>query len=146
MAFPSTPSTGKNGKVYISFSDGTKLTSSAMTLQAAYTYKGVAYTNLIYLLGAGKTLINLRPAVEPTLDVDSILAGLDVTPTAANDEVQVSAGSALVDSVVTAVAADITVAVTRPAATQGAWVAISVNKSTGVFTATKGTDTTDAGG
>lgn len=142
MAFPNSPATGKGAKVFMTASDGTKLTSQAMTKQATYTYKGAAYANLIYLLGAGMTLINRRPAVEPRVDIDAILSGLDVDGTASNDEVSITAGTIIVDNVVTSVAANTSVSVTRPASTQGAWVAISVHKGTGVFTATKGTDTT----
>ena len=146
MAFPNSPATGKGAKVYMTSSDGTRLASEAMTKQASYTYKGVAYLNLIYLLGTGKTLINRRPAVEPRVDIDAIISGLDIEGNGSNDEVRVSAGNIIVDNVVTAVAADTSISVSRPASGEAAWVAISVNKSTGAFTATKGTDTSGSAG
>jgi hypothetical protein len=146
MAFPTTPTSGKGGKVSLSFGDGAYEASLAMTKQASYSYKGEVYANRIYLLGTGKTLINMRPAVEPRIDIDGIIDGLICTPTASNDEVQTSAGSILVDGVVVAVAADTSIAVSRPASGEGAWMAIHVNKSTGAVTATKGKDTTGSGG
>lgn len=142
MAFPSTPASGKDAKVSISTTDGTQLSSQVMTKQASYTYKGETYTDRVYLLGAGQTLINMRPAKEPRFDIDGIIDGIECSPTTSNDEVQTSAGSILVDNVETSVAADASIAVTRPAAGEGAWVAIHVNKSTGALSATKGTDTT----
>jgi hypothetical protein len=146
MAFPTSVATGKGGKVLINTGDGALLTLQAMTKQTSYTYKGTSYTNRVYLLGTGKTLINARPAIAPTIYVDGIVSGLDVSANGSNDEFQVSAGVVRVSGTDTTVAADTSVAFSRPAATQGAWIAISVNKSTGAFTATKGTDTADAGG
>ena len=142
MPFPNSPATGKGAKVFMTSSDGTLLTSQAMVKQAAKSYKGVVYANLIYLLGTGMTLINRRPAVEPRVDIDAITSGLDISGTASNDEVSITAGSMIIDNVVTSVVADASLSVTRPAATQGAWVAISVKKADGTFVALKGTDTT----
>lgn len=147
MAFPKSPATGKNGKVLVNSSDGQLLNLTAMTKQASYVYNGKTYANQIYLLGTGKTLINMRPEKEPEIFIAGIVDGLEVAGTASNDEVAVSAGTILNDSGTSVtVAADASVAVTRPAVTEGAWVAISVNKSTGAFTATKGTDTASGTG
>lgn len=141
MGFPSVATTGKGGKVEINFSDGVLLNSATMTRQASYDLNGNIIANRMHLLGTGKTLINLRPGVEPRVDIDHIVSGLLITGNGANDECQVSEGALKRDNIDVAVAADTSIAFTRPAATQGAWIAISVNKTTGVFTATKGTDT-----
>jgi len=146
MAFPTSPTTGKNAKVLINSNDGAYEASTAMTVQTTYTYKGVSYANRVYLWGSGKTLINMRPAIEPRIDIDGIIDGIVCTVTASNDEVQTSAGTILVDNVVTTVAADTSIAVTRPAAGEGAWVAIHVHKGTQAVTATKGTDTSGSAG
>lgn len=141
MSFPTSPSTGKGGKVLINFNDGALVTLASLTKQASYTYKGTVYANLIYTLGTGKTLINMRPAVEPHAYIDCILDGLSINP-GASDKVSVTAGTVQAAGVEVAIPADTAVAVTRPAATQGAWVAIHVHKGTGAITSTKGTDTT----
>jgi hypothetical protein len=147
LTFPTVPMTGKNGEVYMNSGDGAKLTSAVMTKQASYTYDGEVLANRVYLLGTGKTLINSRPAIAPRIDIDGIVDGLEVEPGTANDTVNVSVGSIMVDGVLTAVdSSESPLSVTRPAATQGAWVAISVVKSTGAVKVTKGTDTSDAGG
>lgn len=146
MAFPTSPTTGKGGKLSLSFSDGNYLAATAMTKQASYSYRGTTYANRIYLLGTGKTLLNMRPAVEPRIDIDGIIDGLLISPASGDDSITVSAGTGIVDNTVKTFTAATTLAVTRPAATQGAWVAISVNKSTGAFTATKGKDTADGAG
>ena len=54
MAFPKSPATGKGGAVYVNTSDGQLLNELAMTKQASYTYKGVSYTNRVYLLEIGR--------------------------------------------------------------------------------------------
>lgn len=140
MAFPVSPTTGKNGKVSINSGDGVLINSYGMTLQPALAFKGESFVNRIYLLGTGKTLLNMRPALEPRVDIDGIIDGLEITPGTANDTVNISAGNILVDNVVNAVSASSGVSVTRPAATQGAWVSLSVNKTTSGITATKGAD------
>lgn len=144
MAFPTTPSTGKNGKVSISFSDGTYLSNTAMTIQAAYTYKGTSYTDRIYLLGAGKTLLNMRPAVEPVLTVNGIIDGLVISPHASADKVVTSAGSIKVLGTATTVAADTDISLSRPADGKSCWNAIVVNTGTQAVTAVKGKDVTGA--
>ena len=146
MAFPSSPASGKGGKVLITSSDGAYEASTVMTEQASYTYKGESYTARVFLLGTGKTLINMRPAIEPRIDIDGIIDGLVCTPTASNDEVQTSAGTIMVNGAVVTAAADTSIAVTRPASGEGAWMAIHVNKTTGAVTATKGKDTTGSAG
>ena len=145
MSFPSAPSTGKNGKVMINFNDGAALTAAVMVKQASYNYKGTTFANRIYTLGTGKTLINMRPAVEPKVFIDAILDGLSIAP-AASDKVAITAGTLLVNNVEVAAAANAAVSITRPVATEGAWVAIHVNTGTGVTTATKGTDTASGTG
>ncbi|MEY2653338.1 MAG: hypothetical protein RLZZ524_365 [Pseudomonadota bacterium] len=146
MGFPTSPATGKSGKVYINSSDGTQLTLSAMTKQASYSYKGNTYANRVYLLGTGKTLINMRPGVEPRFWVDGITTDVTCTTNGSNDEVQTSAFSYYYNGTLTAASADTSIAVTRPAAGEGCWMAIHVCKSTGAVTATKGKDTTGTGG
>jgi len=146
MAFPVSPSTGKGGKVFVNAGDGVYLSASAMTKQASYTYKGETYTNQIYLLGTGKTLINMRPAKEPSLVIDGIVSEVTISGTGSNDEVSVSAFDIMYNGTRTSVSANTSVSVSRPAAGEGAWVAISVKKSDGTITATKGTDTTGTAG
>jgi hypothetical protein len=142
MTFPINPSTGKGGKVFMNISDGVPLSAATMTKQATYIHKGETFTNRVYLLGTGKTLINQRPAVgvAPQAFINSIVDGLTLSP-GASDKIAVAAGRTIIAGVETAVVANTAVAITRPAATQGAWVTISVD-SAGTFTATKGTDTT----
>lgn len=146
MAFPTAPATGKGGKVYINSGDGALLTLQGMTKQATYTYKGTSYANRIYLLGTGMTLINMRPAAEPRFWIDGLVGEITCTPTGSNDEVQTSAGSYYYNGTLTAFSADTSIAVSRPAAGEGAWFAIHVNKTTGAVTGTKGTDTTGTAG
>lgn len=140
MQVPSVSQTGKNAKVSLAFNDGTSVSGSAMTKQASYSYAGESYVNRVYLLGSGK-MINSRPAANPTIFVNGIIDGIDVTSTVA-DEVATSAGSILVANATVAVSADASVAVVRPAATQARWTAITVNTGTGAVSATAGTDTT----
>ena len=140
MAFPSAPSTGKNGKVSISFSDGTYLADTAATIQATYTYKGTTYTDRIYLLGTGKTLVNMRPAVEPVIDINGIVDGLIISPHASNDKAVTSAGTIKVLGVDTTVNADTDISLSRPANVNSCWNAIVVNTGTQAVTAVKGKD------
>lgn len=140
MAFPTSPATGKNGKVSISFSDGAYLGSQAMTLQSLYTYRGTSYTDRIYLLGTGKTLVNMRPAVEPRIDIDGIVDGLIVTPTASNNEVQSSIGSIKVDGTLYTVSADTSISISRPADGSSCWNAVVVNTGTRAVSIVKGKD------
>ena len=146
MSFPNFPSTGKGGKVLINAGDGTSLSLASMTKQATYTYKGTSYTNRVYLLGTGKTLINTRPAIAPQAFVDGLSSEVTLAGTAVNDVVSVSAHTLLVDGSEVTGAANTGVAFTRPAATEGAWVAVHSNKVTGVTTTTKGTDTASGTG
>lgn len=141
--FPISPSAGKNAKVYMNTGDGTLLTMQAMTLQATKTYRGKLYTNQIYLLGSGKTLINMRPEVQPDIDIDGILQGLDILPVVGDQNtVQTTAGIIEVDGAQVSVPADADIELTRPAASRWAWYAIHVSEA-GAVTATKGTDTGD---
>jgi hypothetical protein len=145
MAFPRTGATGKNSKVYLNTGDGQLISLEEMTKQASYTYNGEAYTDQVYLLGTGMTLINMRAEKEPNVYVAGIVDGMEVTGTSTIEDVAVSAGTLIdADGTSVSVAADASLTVTRPAASEFAWVAISVNMSTGAFTATKGTDTTTA--
>jgi len=141
--FPNTPGSGKGSKVFISSSDGALLSAVAMTKQAIFEYKGKFYTNLVYLLGEGKTLINIRAEMQPVIGIDGILQGLEISAGAA-DKAAVSAGVDEVAGVQGAVAANAAVALTRPAADKICWNAIIVTKSSGVITAVKGTDAADA--
>jgi hypothetical protein len=138
--FPTFPTTGKNSKIFISSNDGSQLTLAPMTKQAAYEYKGELFTNTVYLLGAGKTLINIRPAVLPIIAVDGILQGLTISPSGTNDKCSVSSGIIEYNGVSTAVAAEAAVALSRPANEKWCWNAIIVTKSTGAVTAVKGAD------
>ena len=143
MSFPRTPQTGKNSKVYVNTSDGQLLNLEAMTKQATYTHNGEVFTNRVYKLASDQTLINMRAEKEPEAFIAGIIEGLEITPTSSNDEVQTAAGSLVdADGTEVDVAADTSIAVTRPASGEFAWVAISVHMSTGAMTATKGTDTT----
>ena len=144
MSFPITPTSGKNGKVSVSVGDGAYLGSNAMTLQASYTYKGEVLTDQIYLLGTGKTLINMRPAKEPRIDIDGIIDGLEISPHASADKVVTTAGTILVDGVETPVSADTDISLSRPADGKSCWNAIVVAKATGAVSAIKGKDITGA--
>lgn len=146
MAFPVTPSTGKGGKVLVNAGDGVYLSGTSMTKNASYTYKGEVFTNTIYTLGAGKTLINMRPAKQPLAVIDGIVSEVTVAGTGSNDEVSVSAFDYMYNGTRTSASADASVSVSRPASGEGAWVAIHVKKSDGSITATKGTDTTGSAG
>lgn len=139
MQVPSIPMTGKGAKVSLSFNDGAAVSSFALTKQASYNYSGEIYTNRAYFLGTGR-MINSRPAANPTVFVNGILDGIDVSSTVSN-EIATSAGSILVSNLVVPVPADTSVAIVRPASTQARWTAISVNTGTGAVTATAGTDT-----
>ena len=89
---PKTPVTGKNSKVLISINDGILVTLNEMTKQSSERYRGKLYTNQIYTLGTGKTLINIDPEKAPDIFIDGALEGMDVTPGAAVGTLDVSAG------------------------------------------------------
>lgn len=147
IGLPVTPQTGKGGKVRINIGDGNQVTAQAMTLQTSYTVKGESKTNLVYLLGTGMTRLNTRPAKAPTVWVPGVTSEVQVTPTGSNDEVQTNAINYINSAGVAATAsADSSVAVTRPAAGEGAWVAIHMKLSDGAISATKGTDTSGTAG
>jgi len=144
--FPNFPTSGKNAKVLMNTSDGAALNLEAMTLQATKTYRGKLYTGTIYLLGTGKTLINMRPEKQPVINIDGILAGLDITPGAA-DKVSASAGIIEVDGVQASVAANTAVALTIVTAAETVqWNAIIVDKATQVISAVAGTPVASATG
>ncbi|MEW6712518.1 MAG: hypothetical protein AB1403_22060 [Candidatus Riflebacteria bacterium] len=145
MQTPLVPESGKGGKAYFSFNDGIPAAAMAMTLQSSFRWLGETHADKMYLLGGGK-MINPRPGLNTAVHIDGIVDGLDVEPTANNDEVSVPVGTIQVDGAVSTVPADASVAVTRPAAGEAAWVGIHVNKSTGVISATKGADTTTGTG
>lgn len=140
MQAPTAQQTGKGAKIFMSFNDGVQVNNLALTRQASYNYNGEVLTKRVYLLGNNK-MINSRPAVNSKAFVDGILDGIDVSSTVSN-EIATSAGSQLVNDVVAQVAADASVAFTRPASTQAAWYAVIVDKATGAITIVKGTDTT----
>lgn len=146
LAFPISPSIGKGSKVFMTSGDGVQLVAEPMTKQTNYELGGVIYNNLVYLLGIGRTLINMRPALEPRVDIDSIISGGSASATTNNDEVALSSLSMLVNNVLVTAAAATKSSIPRPATGEGAWLAISVNKSTGAFTCTKGADTTGTAG
>lgn len=141
--FPTFPMSGKNSKVLISSGDGALLTLSPMTKQAAYSHKGEILTNQVYLLGTGKTLINMRPYLAPSVAIDGILQGMDIAPGAA-DKVSVSAGLIEVDGVQTAVPANTAVALTIvSAASTIQWNAIVVDTGAQTISAVAGTPIAD---
>lgn len=137
--FPNFPTSGKNAKILMNTSDGVKLSSASMTLQASYTYKGKLYTNRVYKLGTNKTLINMRPEVAPKIDIDGVLAGGDITPNAAADKVDVSAVIILVDGAQVPVTAATLDFIERPVSQKKAWAAILTSKA-GVLSIIKGED------
>lgn len=141
MQTPLVPESGKGGKAYFSFNDGIPASAMAMTLQASFKWLGETHVDKMYLIGGGK-MINPRPGLNTGVHIDGIIDGLDIEPTTSNDEVQSAAGTIQVDGAAVSVPADDSIAVTRPAAGEAAWIAIHVNKSTGAVSATKGTDTT----
>ncbi len=139
ILFPSAPSSGKNAKIYMSRDDGIKLNSAEMTLKSSYKLKGEVLADLIYVLGSDKTLINMRPALQPRVDIDAVLAGCEIIPTETNDKVLVTAGIIEVDGAQVPVS-ETELTLTRPT-NDGAWVAIKASK-TGVVTEVKGIDGT----
>lgn len=141
--FPAFPTSGKNAKVSLSNGDGTKVTLATLTKSATKKYRGIDYANLVYLLGAGKTLLNMRPALFPTVTIDGITSGLDISPGIA-DKVSVTAGTIDVDGTSTAVAANTAVALTIvSAASTIQWNAIVVDKTSTVISAVAGTPIAD---
>jgi len=139
MLVPSVAQTGKNAKVSLSFNDGTAITT-ALTVQASYSYAGETLVNRMYLLGSDR-MINSRPAANPFAYVNGILDGADVSSTVADTAI-ISAGNMLVANVTAGITANASLAITRPAATQAVWNAIVVNTGTGVVSEVSGTDTT----
>lgn len=109
--FPNSPSSGKNAQVRISLNDGQAINLQTMTKQSSYKYRGKTYTNTVYTLGTGKTLINMRPELQPTVYIDGIVQGLEITPGAA-DKVSVTAGTIDVEGVSQAVEANSALALT----------------------------------
>lgn len=141
--FPTFPTSGKNAKVKISTSDGQALVLADMTLQASSTIRGKTYTNLVYKLGTGKTLINMRPEKQPVIDIDGILDGLEISPGIA-DKVSVTSGTIEVDGVSIAVPANTAVSLTNAsAASTIQWNAIVVDKDDQTISAIAGTPSAD---
>jgi hypothetical protein len=139
MLVPSVPQTGKGAKVSLSFNDGVA-TTSAMTLQASYSYSGETLVDRVYLLGANK-MINSRPAANPFVFVNGILDGGDISSTVA-DKVAITAGNMLINNATVPIVADGALSITRPASTQACWIAIVANVATGIVSEVKGADTT----
>jgi len=143
-SFPAFPTSGKNAKVSISSGDGTLVSLTALTKQATKRYRGVDYANTVYLLGTGKTLLNMRPSLFPTATVDGITSGLVISPGIA-DKVSVTAGTIDVSGVSTVVAENTAVSLTIASeAAKHRWNAIIVTKSTQVISAIAGTESADS--
>lgn len=136
--FPTIPSGSAGCAVYLSNSDGQKLTLAPLDLQANIEIRGEYRADLVYLLGAGKTLLNTRQQFQPIAFIDGILDGLDLQPGAAN-KISVSAGKIEVDGVGYNVAADPALTLSNSAANK-CWNAIVVTKSTRALSVVKGTD------
>ena len=136
--FPTFPMSGKNSAIEISTNDGQLLTLAEMTLQSSYTYRGETYADVIYLLGTGKTLINIRPAMMPMVYIDGILQGLDLAPGAA-DKISVTAGQVEIAGTVYSIAADAELALEN-ASSDSCWNAIVIDTSTQALGVIKGTD------
>ena len=141
--FPTFPTSGKNAAVEISTNDGQALVLSEMTKQASYIYRGRAYVNKIYLLGAGKTLFNMRPEKQPVVDINGILEGLELSPAAAG-KIAVSAGVIEVAGEPVTVAADGALALTlASAANTIQWNAVVTDIATGGLSVVAGTPIAD---
>lgn len=142
--FPTFPNSGKNSTVEISTNDGQALVLSEMTKQASYTYRGRAYVNKIYLLGTGKTLINMRPEKQPSIDIDGIIEGVELSPAAAG-KIAVSAGVIEVAGAQAAVVADPALALSlASAASTIQWNAIVVDIDDSALSVVAGTPSADS--
>ncbi len=138
--FPTIPLSGKNSRVLISSSDGVRLTLELTTRQALFTYRGESFANRIHLLGAGRTLINVRPALQPRADIDGVMGGLELFPAAMN-QIAVSTGTIEVDGVTHVVPANTALPLTNAAAARFRWNAITVVRTTRALAVIAGTDT-----
>lgn len=137
--FPSYPTSGAGAKVFMNTNAGTLLNLESMTLQASKMYLGKLYENLIYQLGEGKTMLNMDPEEQPVINIDGILAGMDITPGVA-DKVSVTAGIIEVDGEQIAVPANTAVDLTIVSAAETVrWNAIIVDEATQAITAVAGT-------
>jgi hypothetical protein len=139
--FPNFPTSGKNSKVEVSTGDGPLLTLEAMTLEASKKYRGEFYDDRIYTLGTGRTLINVRPAEQPSVAIDGILEGGDCTPgafTSASTTVDMSRAVVDVNGTQTVVAAKTGLAITRPNTTNWCWALIVYDIGAGDFEAVDG--------
>ena len=137
--FPNRPLSGKNSEVYINSSDGLPIVSETMTIQASFNYRGETYANRIYKLAAGKTLINMRPALQPSVIIDGIIEGLEISPTGVAGEIAISAGVIEAAGDLETVTAVGNLALSVAAANK-CWNAIVVNVATQVLSVVKGTD------
>lgn len=90
---PTKPTSGKYSKVLVSTNDGIPFTKSTLTKQATYTYRGRIYANQIYLLGTGKTMLNVHPDYEPEIFIDGVQSGMEITPGAAVGTLDITAGT-----------------------------------------------------
>ena len=105
MISPTKPTSGKYSQVLVSTNDGIPFTKSTLTKQATYTYRGRTYANQIYLLGTGKTLLNVHPDHEPEIFIDGVQSGLEITPGTAVGTLDIALGTIEVAGEIESVAA-----------------------------------------
>lgn len=127
IKFPSFPTTGKNGKVYATTSDGIQLSLFPMTKQPVFSHRGKTYENLIYLLGTGKTLLNMRPELMPVINVDGIVDGFQVTPGIAG-QVNITAGIVETDGELISIAGN-AITLSNPAVDKWCWNSLCIGCS-----------------
>lgn len=142
ILFPTAPSSGKNAKLYMTKDDGTKLNGEAMIVKDSFEYRGQLYAKRVYTLGAGKTLINMRPAVQPRVDINCVLVGCEILPHEDKDKLTVMAGIIEVNgSQVSVAGGDLDFSTDRPTGSNELWLAIKTTAN-GTIGHVKGTENT----
>lgn len=135
---PTTPSGSENSAVFISTGDGAQVNMQALELQALFEIRGKFYADLVYLLGAGKTLLNMRSEKAPQAFINGILDGGEISP-AGDNKAAVSRLIIEVDGIIHSVAAVPDLALSNATANR-CWNAIVVDESSKTISVVKGTD------
>jgi hypothetical protein len=116
---------------------GNLLPFAALTKQSSYEWGGETLLNKVY--SALKKIWNMNEDYAPIVKINGVFSGCNVIGDGVDDNVQVGAGVLHLAGADITVAADTTVALTRPASAKKAIVAV-IGDDDGVITTLKGTD------
>ncbi len=117
--------------------NGTLMPFAALTRQSSYVWHGETFLNQVY--AALKKIWNMAEAYFPIVRINGISEGCSVIGDAVTNNVQITAGKIFVGGVEVTISADATIALTRPAASKYAVVALAAGAD-GTVDVIKGTD------